>query len=202
MWRSSGPPTSLVVRSAAELGSFFSFYPGSSEIDWIGIDALDHQSYGPAGFRTLFEPWYAQWSGQDRPMMISMTAARTGGVKVGTQKCPAPTRVGRTGDEQAAYIKSIGTALNPTSPAIPQYPDIKAFIYWDSAWRPGAVLLRQRRAEGVQNVGAGAIFLLHGAQPVAARSPFTRRVGRDPLGCALRCARGVQLQRWRKRERL
>ena len=44
----------------SELGSFFSFYPGSSEIDWIGIDALDHQSYGPAGFRTLFEPWYAR----------------------------------------------------------------------------------------------------------------------------------------------
>jgi len=115
------------------LGSFFSFYPGSSEIDWIGIDALDHQSYGPAGFRTLFGPWYAQWSGQDHPMMISMTAARTSGVKVGTQKCPVPTRVGRTGDEQAAYIKSIGTALNPTSPAVPQYPNIKAFIYWDSA---------------------------------------------------------------------
>jgi hypothetical protein len=119
------------------LGSFFSFFPGASEVDWIGVDAYDHQSYGSAGFSDLFKPWYAEWGGQDRPMMISATAARTRGVKVGAQSCPAPARTGVPGDEQAAYIKSIAAALNPTSPATAQYPNIKALIYWDSAGSQG-----------------------------------------------------------------
>jgi hypothetical protein len=130
-----GAGASGVARTG--LGGFFSFFPGASEVDWIGIDAYDHQSYGPAGFRDLFGPWYGEWGVQDRPMIISETAARTRGVKVGAQSCPAPARVGVTGDEQAAYIKSIATALNPTSPAAPQYANIKAFIYWDSAGSEG-----------------------------------------------------------------
>jgi hypothetical protein len=130
-----GAGASGVARTG--LGGFFSFFPGASEVDWIGIDAYDHQSYGPAGFRDLFGPWYGEWGVQDRPMIISETAARTRGVKVGAQSCPAPARVGVTGDEQAAYIKSIATALNPTSPAAPQYANIKAFIYWDSAGSGG-----------------------------------------------------------------
>jgi hypothetical protein len=119
------------------LGAFFSFFPGASEVDWIGVDAYDHESYGSAGFSDLFQPWYAEWGEQGRPMMISETAARTRGVKGGAQSCPAPARVGVPGDEQAAYIKSIATALNPTSPAAPRYANIKAFIYWDSAGAEG-----------------------------------------------------------------
>jgi hypothetical protein len=119
------------------LDEFVSFFPGANEVDWIGVDAYDHQSYGSAGFSDLFKPWYAEWGGQGRPMMISGTAARTRGVKPGAQSCPAPSRVGVPGDEQAAYIKSIATALNPTSPAAPEYPNIKALIYWDSAGSQG-----------------------------------------------------------------
>jgi len=136
----SGPgPTSVRPSGVGVggVGSFFSFYPGASEVDWIGIDAYDYESYGSAGFSELLKPWYAEWGQQGRPMMISETAARTRGVKVGAQNCPAPSRVGGPGDEQAEYIKSIGTALNPTTPAVPQYPNIKAFIYWDSAGAEG-----------------------------------------------------------------
>jgi hypothetical protein len=147
------------------LAGFISFFPGASEVDWIGIDAYDHQSYGPAGFRDLFEPWYAEWGVEDRPMMISETAARTRGVKVGAQSCPAPARVGVTGDEQAAYIKSIATALNPTSPAAPQYPDIKALIYWDSAGSEGPYCFDKGGLREFKNVAQEPFFSFMAPSP-------------------------------------
>jgi hypothetical protein len=140
------------------LEGFFSFFPGASEVDWIGIDAYDHQSYGSAGFSDLFQPWYEEWAGQDRPMMISETAARTRGVKVGAQSCPVPARVGVTGDEQAAYIKSIATALNPKSPAAPQYPNIKALVYWDSAGFEGPYCFDKGGLREFKNVAQEPFF--------------------------------------------
>ena len=140
------------------LNSFFSFFPGASEVDWIGVDAYDHQSYGPAGFSDLFKPWYDEWAGQGRPMMISETAARTSGVKAGAQSCPTPARVGVPGDEQAAYIKSIATALNPTSPAAPQYPNIKALVYWDSAASQGPYCFDKGGLREFKNVAQEPFF--------------------------------------------
>jgi hypothetical protein len=143
---------------ATGLGGFFSFYPGASEVDWIGVDAYDQGSYGSAGFRELFEPWYAQWGNQGRPMMISETAARTKGVKLGAQDCPAPTRIGAVGDEQAAYIKSIGTGLNPSSPGVPLYPNIKAFVYWDSSGVGGPFCFDKGGLKAFENLAQEPFF--------------------------------------------
>jgi len=140
------------------LGGFFSFFPGANEVDWISVDAYDHESLGSAGFGDLFEPWYAAWGGQGRPMMISETAARTRGVKAGAQSCPAPARVGVPGDEQAAYVKSIGTALNPTSPAAPQYANIKALIYWDSAGSEGPYCFDKGGLKAFKNLAQEPFF--------------------------------------------
>jgi hypothetical protein len=143
---------------ATGLGASISFFPGASEVDWIGIDAYDHESYGPAGFGKFFAPWYAEWGNQDRPMMISVTAARTRGVKIGAQSCPAPARVGALGDEQAQYIKSIGTALNPTSPAVAQYPNIKAFVYWDSSGAEGPYCFDKGGLKAFKNLAQEPFF--------------------------------------------
>jgi hypothetical protein len=143
---------------ATGLGASISFFPGASEVDWIGIDAYDHESYGPAGFGRFFAPWYAEWGNQGRPMMISVTAARTRGVRTGAQSCPAPARVGALGDEQAQYIKSIGTALNPTSPAVAQYPNIKAFVYWDSSGAEGPYCFDKGGLKAFKNLAQEPFF--------------------------------------------
>ncbi len=124
------------------LDTFMPFYPGASEVDWIGADGYDGGAHGSAGFDDLFRSWYEKWNGENRPMIVAETAARMGGVPEGAPNCIDGTDP--TVDEQAQYIDGIGTALEATNPTetIP-YPDLKALVYFDSSGTNGPWCLDQ-----------------------------------------------------------
>jgi hypothetical protein len=89
------------------------YYPGRSEVDWIGVDGYDRT--GTATFSSLFSAFAATWAGQGRPMMV----AETGAMDV----------------DQAAYVDSIGRDA-PTLPAF------KAVCYFDRVGPAGSWILQ------------------------------------------------------------
>ncbi len=80
------------------------YFPGASEVDWIGVDGYDRN--GHQTFTTLFGSFYWQWDGLGKPMMVAET--------------------GSAGPAQTAYIDSIGTDM-------PRLPGFKAVVYFDAA---------------------------------------------------------------------
>ena len=86
-----------------------SFYPGDQYVDWIAIDHYDIPSRNGAGAEavtSLFDSFYKEWSGHNKPMMISETAATPG--------------------NQVVYLQALQSAF------MSQYPDFKALMYFDS----------------------------------------------------------------------
>jgi hypothetical protein len=79
------------------------YFPGTSEVDWIGVDGYDRD--GLQTFASLFTDFYQQWHGLGKPMMVAET--------------------GSTGPAQAGFIDSIGTDT-------PTLPGIKAVVYFDA----------------------------------------------------------------------
>ena len=80
------------------------YFPGATEVDWIGVDGYDRD--GLQSFATLFGSFYQQWEGLGKPMMVAET--------------------GSSGAAQPAYIDSIGTDM-------PALPGFKAVVYFDAA---------------------------------------------------------------------
>ena len=91
--------------AAGELGA--PYYPGDAYVDWIGGDAFLRDTPRKPDFRTLFDAWYAEWSGHGKPMMIGATGAQAA--------------------DQVKYLTDIQTLL-PV-----KFPKIKALNYFD-AW--------------------------------------------------------------------
>ena len=79
------------------------YFPGASEVDWIGIDGYDRS--GTETFGSLFTSFYRQWVGQGKPLLVAET--------------------GSSGSSQPAFIASIGTDL-------PALPEIKGVVYFDA----------------------------------------------------------------------
>ncbi len=166
---------------ATGLGGFFSFYPGASEVDWIGVDAYDQGSYGAAGFRELFEPWYAR-VGQPGPPNDDLG---DGGAHQGREAgCPGLPRSnahrccrGRAGGVHKEHRDGAQPEFASSS-SVPEYQSVHLL---GLLWRRWAVLLRQRRAQSVREPSAGAVFLLHGARPVAVGRVAAGRVAVGPV---------------------
>lgn len=80
------------------------FYPGSQYVDWIGVDGYDRTHAGSTVFASNFGAFYAKWSLKGLPMMIAETGAT---------------------NDQASYLAGVEADLAS------QFPDIKAFLYFD-----------------------------------------------------------------------
>jgi beta-mannanase len=83
------------------------YYPGNQYVDWIGVDGYDRNPTGTEDFSYVFGGWYSAYSSYGKPMMICETGA------------PSPSA-------QASFLQGVARSL-PTT-----YPDIKAFLYFDS----------------------------------------------------------------------
>jgi hypothetical protein len=88
--------------------SIFSFatayYPGDAFVDWIGWDGYDRRQ-DPTMLQTQFLPFYSNWIGHGKPMMLGETGATT---------------------DQATFIAQLTSAL----PVM--FPDLHAILYYDS----------------------------------------------------------------------
>jgi hypothetical protein len=78
------------------------YFPGAASVDWIGVDGYDRD--GTQTFASLFTPFYRQWEGQGRPMVVAET--------------------GSSGSAQPGFIASIGSGM-------PALPGFKAVAYFD-----------------------------------------------------------------------
>lgn len=79
------------------------YYPGASEVDWVGIDDYDT---GNTGFTATFSTMYAELATLGKPMMITETGALPG--------------------EQPDFFTEGAQSLQAN------FPLIRAFIYFDS----------------------------------------------------------------------
>ena len=79
------------------------YFPGASEVDWIGVDGYSHTS--GTTFGSLFGAFVRTWQGTGRPLMVAETGA--------------------IGDDQPSFIESIGADA-------PLLPAVKAVVYFDA----------------------------------------------------------------------
>jgi len=79
------------------------YFPGPSEVDWIGVDGYDRT--GDATFASVFGAFVHTWEGQGKPLMVAETGA--------------------SGSNQPAYIESIAADA-------PGLPAVKAVAYFDA----------------------------------------------------------------------
>ncbi|MDQ2865154.1 MAG: hypothetical protein M3R51_02900 [Candidatus Eremiobacteraeota bacterium] len=91
--------------SSSPLGTsnFLQYYPGASQVDWVGMDAYDTAN---GDFASTFAPTYAQLATLNKPVMISETGAQ------------AP--------QQNAFFSNAVPTMNA------QFPLVKAFVYYDA----------------------------------------------------------------------
>ncbi|MBA3789100.1 hypothetical protein H0X32_01740 [Patescibacteria group bacterium] len=82
------------------------YYPGDTYVDWIAGDGFSRDKANKPGFDEIFGPFYNQWVGHNKPMMIGATGAQAA--------------------DQVKYIQQIQTEL-PT-----KYPQFKALNYFDA----------------------------------------------------------------------
>ncbi len=92
----------------------YQYYPGSSYVDWIAADGYLRTSVPAAtGFVDRFSSWYSDFAAFGKPMMISETAAFSGG--------------------QSSYLQQIESQLSPSG----AFPLIKAVMYFDAPGNDG-----------------------------------------------------------------
>lgn len=88
------------------------FYPGDEFVDWIGADGYSRRKLGVEAFAAQFGPWYAQYAGKGKPMIV----AETGATK-----------------DQVDFLRGIADVVPR------DFPQIKALVYFDAAsqidWR-------------------------------------------------------------------
>jgi hypothetical protein len=80
-----------------------SYYPGASEVDWVGFDLYDTVN---VGFAQTYQQAYTWLSVYGKPIMVGETGA--------------------TATEQPAFFAAAASTLQQ------QFPDIKGYIYFDS----------------------------------------------------------------------
>jgi hypothetical protein len=79
------------------------YYPGDSEVDWVGIDAYDTTG---TGFAATISPIYTAMSRFNKPILVAET--------------------GELAAEQASFFQNAGTTLQTS------FPLIRGFMYYDA----------------------------------------------------------------------
>jgi hypothetical protein len=104
LFKSAGAENAIWVWSPSSSGvDPLPYYPGASEVDWVGIDAYDPLG---AGFATVVGPTYAELAALKKPILVA--------------------EAGTLAAKQATYLEAVETTL-PT-----QFPMIKGFMYYDA----------------------------------------------------------------------
>lgn len=80
------------------------YYPGDSQVDWVGVDTYDDAN---TDFTTLFAPTYKLVSSHNKPILIGET--------------------GTIASNQQSFLEGVPAALQST------FPLVKGFMYFDGA---------------------------------------------------------------------
>lgn len=123
--------------AASTARSALSFYPGSSEVGWVGMDMYDR--VGQPSFSTDFAGPYATYLTLKKPMMFSETGA------------PGPGPGGGSPD-QVAWLQQIAAAL-PS-----KFPAIRAVVYIDAADSVGDYRLTAAGVREFEAIGRSRYF--------------------------------------------
>jgi len=114
-------------------GNFANYYPGDKYVDWIGIDRYERtKNQPPLSFSDMFSSYYSEFSSHNKPIMIAETAA------MGS-------------DYQSQYLTS-------TLDEAPNFPQIKAFVYFDSIGPAGDWSLTSNGIEAYKNLANSSYF--------------------------------------------
>lgn len=91
--------------SASSLGDpqFLKYFPGPSQVDWVGMDAYDTSN---GDFPSTFAATYAQLATLNKPIMVTESGAQAA--------------------QQSAFFAGAIPAMNT------QFPLIRAFLYYDA----------------------------------------------------------------------
>ncbi len=134
-------------RTVADLAAF---YPGAAEVDWIAVDGYEGSKGGVSGFSGLFGSWYQVWRLQGKPIMIAETGARSYGLAV--RGACMRRLLGSARDEQAQYLRGLGSDLKDS------YPDIRAVVYFDAKGFDGPWCLDKGGLEELRKLGDEPLF--------------------------------------------
>lgn len=115
-------------------GNFSEYYPGNNYVDWIGVDRYERTTNNQPllSFSDMFSQYYNQWLGNNKPIMVAETAAMGGA-------------------NQLQYLSSIKAEA-------PQFPDIKAVVYFDSVGPAGNWSLQGNGFSGFQDLAESQYF--------------------------------------------
>jgi hypothetical protein len=114
IFQAEGVTNAVWVWSVNAAGSNpLAYYPGNSEVDWVGMDAYDT---GNTSFASTLAPLYAELTPLQKPIMISETGA--------------------AGPVQSAFFTGAAATLQT------QFPLVSAFVYYDAIYysAPGSPL--------------------------------------------------------------
>ncbi|MHB1864548.1 MAG: glycoside hydrolase family 26 protein [Candidatus Saccharimonadales bacterium] len=93
-------------------GNFNTYYPGDAYVDWIGVDRYErdnnHQPF--LNFGQMFGSYVQEWASHNKPIIIAESA--------------------EMGPNQAQYLDDVRTQM-------PNYPQVKAFVYFDATGPAG-----------------------------------------------------------------
>lgn len=109
------------------------FYPGASYVNWIGVDGYNDrfQNAGTQAFTDMFSAFYNSFVGDGKPIMIAETGA------------PPP--------DQSIYLKGALAAL-------PSYPAIEAFVYFDGQGPDGNWALQGSGIREFRSMASNSYF--------------------------------------------
>jgi hypothetical protein len=116
-----------------------SYFPGADAVDWIGVDGyvLDPSPATAAtAFTSVFGPFYAEFAGESKPLMVAETGARAGA--------------------QGEYLAGVA-ALLPQA-----YPQVKAFAYFDAPGPRGDWSLSDDGRPAFSSLVTNPYFAFHG----------------------------------------
>jgi hypothetical protein len=105
------------------------YYPGASEVDWVGFDKYDGTN---ATFAATFQTAYGYFSNLGKPLLIDETGANAA--------------------NQPAFFAAAPTTLQT------QYPLIKGLVYFDASGDTGAWVLTTAGLSAFATMGADPYF--------------------------------------------
>ncbi len=116
-------------------GNFAAYYPGDSYVNWIGLDRYERTQSGQQllSFSDMFSNYYQQWLSHNKPIMVAETAA-----------------MGNS--DQPQYLSEIQNNA-------PQFPDMKAYVYFDATGPAGDWSLKGQGIQAFQTLDSAPYFL-------------------------------------------
>jgi beta-mannanase len=109
IFQKDGATNVAFVWCPSHLNDASQYYPGNQYVNWIGVDGYANDTTATANNQTfsgVFNSFYQQWSGHNKPIIVGETGAQPG--------------------NQSNYLAGMASSMAST------YPNIKAVVYFDA----------------------------------------------------------------------